>query len=379
MTHKERFLTAISHEEPDMVPVSASLDMKFVELLTGKKAAKVVGAHHGGEVEAELPRTPKEFHEANMRNQRLRFEAVQRLGTDIYSVSDYNIYPKDYMPKMVDDRTYVDFWGKVYRFAPEVNTTYWVDGIIKSEEDLDRFVPPDPDEMNYDIVDLAVKLAGDQYPVVGGIHLAGMFPYLIRGGLDKYCRDLYLNRDFARRLTKMVGEVQIKIAINMIDRGVDAISESDDIAGKDGPFYRLPILRELVFPYIEEAVKICHRHGITYLKHSDGNLYPMLDALIDLGIDGLNPIEPQVMDLADVKRRYGHRVYLQGNVDCTWILPYGTEEDVRRDVRRCIDAAAKGGGFVLAESNSMHPNVKFENILIYVDEARKYGKYPLRR
>jgi uroporphyrinogen decarboxylase len=105
----------------------------------------------------------------------------------------------------------------------------------------------------------------------------------------------------------------------------------------------------------------------------------MLDALIDLGIDGLNPIEPQVMDLADVKRRYGHRVYLQGNVDCTWILPYGTEEDVRRDVRRCIDAAAKGGGFVLAESNSMHPNVKFENILIYVDEARKYGKYPLRR
>jgi uroporphyrinogen decarboxylase len=379
MTHKERFFTAIHHEEPDLVPVSAGLDMKFVELLTGKKAAKEMGAHHGGGLEEGRTVSPLEFHEANLENQRLRFEAIQRLGTDLYSVSDYNIYPKDYVPKMLDDRTYVDFWGKIYRLAPEVNTNYWIDGIIKSEEDLDKFVPPDPEEMNYDIVDLAVKLAGDQYPVVGGIHLAGMFPYLIRGGLDKYCRDLYLNPRFARRLTKMVGDVQLKIAINVIDRGVDAISESDDIAGKDGPFYRLPIFKELIFPYIEEMVRICHRHGITYLKHSDGNLYPILDALVALGIDGINPIEPQVMDIADVKKRYGQKAYIQGNVDCTWILPFGTEEDVRRDVRRCIDAAAEGGGFVLSESNSMHPNVKFENILFYVDEARKYGRYPLRR
>ena len=378
MTHKERFHTAIHHEEPDTVPVSAGLDMKFVEMLTGKKAASVTGAHHAGGL-GERATSPDKFREAQLRNQRLHFEANQKLGTDLYSVSDYNIYPKDYLPKMLDPYTYVDFWGKTYRLAPEVNTNYWIDGIIKSEEDLEKFVPPDPDEMNYDIVDLAVKLAGDQYPVIGGIHLAGMFPYLMRGGLDKYCRDIYLKREFARKLTKMVGDVQLKIAVNIIDRGVDAISESDDIAGKDGPFYRLPILKELVFPYIEEMVRICHRHGITYLKHSDGNLYPILDPLVDLGIDGINPIEPQVMDIADVKRRYGDRVYIQGNVDCTWILPIGTEEDVRRDVRRCIDAAAEGGGFVLSESNSMHPNVKFENILFYVDEARRYGKYPLRR
>ena len=378
MTHKERFLKAINHEEPDMVPVSASLDMKFVELLTGKKALKEMGSHHVSGSNDDSIGSSLMLHEANLKNQRLRFEAVQKLGIDLYSVSDYNIYPKHYSPKMLDDRTYVDFWGKIYRFLPEVNTNYWVDGVIKSVEDLEKFVPPDPEEMSYDVVDLAVKLAGDQYPVIGGIHLAGMFPYLIRGGLDKYCRDLYLNRELAQRLTRMVGETQLKIATNMIDRGVDAISESDDIAGKDGPFYRLPIFRELIFPYIEEMVRICHRHGITYLKHSDGNLYPILDALIDLGIDGINPIEPQVMDIKDVKKRYGNRIYLQGNVDCTWVLPYGTEEEVRRDVRRCIKAAANGGGFVLSESNSMHPNVKFDNVLYYVDEARKYGKYPIR-
>jgi hypothetical protein len=153
MTHKERFFTAIHHEEADMVPVSASLDTKFVEMLTGRKAADVMGAHHGGGSERKSVKTPTEFREAQLRNQRLVFEAVQKLGSDLYSVSDYNIYPRDYVPTMFDAYTYRDFWGKVYRLAPEVNTNYWVDGIIKSEEDLDKFVPPDPDEMNYDIVD----------------------------------------------------------------------------------------------------------------------------------------------------------------------------------------------------------------------------------
>ena len=120
---------------------------------------------------------------------------------------------------------------------------------------------------------------------------------------------------------------------------------------------------------------MAHQEGIYFMKHSDGNLNPVLDDLISLGIDGLDPIEPGAMDLANVKKRYGDRIYLHGNVDCMHVLPFGSQEDVRRDVRRCIDAAARGGGYVLAESNSMHANVKPENILAMIDEARKYGVY----
>jgi uroporphyrinogen decarboxylase len=115
---------------------------------------------------------------------------------------------------------------------------------------------------------------------------------------------------------------------------------------------------------------------VPFLRHSDGNLYPILEDLVNLGIDGLHPIEPKVMDLAYVKKRYGDKIFLRGNVDCAYVLPFGSEEDVRRDVRRCIDAAARGGGFILADSNSLHSNVKTENILVMIDEARKYGGYP---
>jgi uroporphyrinogen decarboxylase len=82
------------------------------------------------------------------------------------------------------------------------------------------------------------------------------------------------------------------------------------------------------------------------------------------------------MDLGEVKRRFGNKIYLKGNVDITWVIPFGGEPDVREEVRRSINQGAKGGGFILSESNSFHPNCKFENILTYVDEAKKFGKYP---
>jgi len=135
--------------------------------------------------------------------------------------------------------------------------------------------------------------------------------------------------------------------------------------------------REYELPNLKEIVEIGKRHGVPVLKHSDGNLYPILEDIVGAGIDGLHPIEPGAMDLKGVKESLGKKICILGNVDCRRVLPYGTEEDVRMDVRRCIDAAAKGGGFVLASSNTIHGNVKVDNVYAMVDETRKYGKYPL--
>jgi uroporphyrinogen decarboxylase len=86
-------------------------------------------------------------------------------------------------------------------------------------------------------------------------------------------------------------------------------------------------------------------------------------------------MEPGAMDIAEVKERYGDRIFVGGNVDCRIVLPYGSEAEVRRDVRRAIDAASSGGGHILMSSNSLHANVKAANVLAMIDEARKYGKY----
>ncbi len=376
MTHKERYLTSINHEEPDRVPIYAGLDAKFKEILTGRKHLQVKSYIGGGVPVGQ--NSPKTDYEILEWNQKLSNDAVRKLGTDVFIVSDYWLWPKGYTPKYLDENTFIDWWGKIYRFLPKVGTNWWIDGIIKTEEDLDNFSPPDPEEINYDIVDFAVKDAkkGD-YPVIGSIHLAGMFPYLMMGGLDKFSINLYTKPKFVEKVTSLVGDTQIKIAKNILDRGVDIIAETDDISGSDGPFWPPNIMKKYIWPATKKMVKICHSKGVPYLKHTDGDIMPVMEEFLEFcEFDGINPIEPQCMDMGEVKRKYGKRLYIKGNVDITWVIPFGTELEVRKDVRRAIDQGAMGGGYIISESNSFHPNCKYENILTYVDEAKKYGKYP---
>ena len=370
MTHKERYLTAIQHKEPDMVPVDCYLDPIHVERIVGKKARDVTF------FAGKDPATVKEdMNDIMMENQKLINEAHRKLGLDSLFVFDYHVYPKGHKPRFLDSNTYIDHFGTVYRVREDVNVTYWVDGIIKTPEDLDNFDFPTPEEFNYETVELTVDEAGDEYPVLAWCHVAEMYSYLSVGGIDKLVHAIYRDPDFARRLIERIATANLGRIEEIMKRGVDVIGLSDDLADTKGPFFSPKILREYFYPYLERAVKMAHQKGIFVMKHSDGNLYPILDDLVSLGIDGLHPIEPGAMDLVDVKNRYGDRLYLRGNVDCMYVLPTGSEGDVRREVRRCVDAAAKGGGFVLSDSNSMHANVKTENIWTMVDEARRYGVY----
>jgi len=115
------------------------------------------------------------------------------------------------------------------------------------------------------------------------------------------------------------------------------------------------------------------------MKHLDEKLYLMLDDLIELGMDGLHPIEPRVIDLTDAKRSCRDRNILGGNVNIIHVLPSSTEEAVRRDVGRCIDAVTEGREFILTDSNSLHSNVRTKNSWTIIDEERKYRLYSHKR
>ncbi len=116
--------------------------------------------------------------------------------------------------------------------------------------------------------------------------------------------------------------------------------------------------------------------GLYIIKHSDGNLWPILDMIIDTGIDCLDPIDPLAgMDLAEVKAKYGDRVALKGNVDCAQLLTFGTRDEVIRATRTALNQGMPGGGFILSSSNSIHSAVPPDNYLALVETAREYGSY----
>ncbi len=351
-----------------MVPVDGGLDLVHAQRILGK-------APMGAFIFNSLRTDDLDMADVATHNQRLLNEASIKLDFDALMIYDWNLYPDGFRPHFMSGDSYVDHIGRIHRVKPDVKTTYWVDGTVKSPADLEEFELPSPDELNMDLVDETVATAKGEYPVICWCHSAFIGPCQIRGGIDKFIVDLYRQPDFARGLIEKVFKFQMEIVGRVIKAGVDIIVEGDDIADLKGPMISPKLLREFYYPYARKFVEKCHTHNVPVMKHSDGNLYPILDDLVNLGIDGLHPMEPSVMDLGRVKQQYGDRIFLRGNVDCVQVLPYGSEEEVRREVRRCIDAAAKGGGFILSESNSFHSNVKTENIQVMIDEARKYGKY----
>jgi uroporphyrinogen-III decarboxylase len=161
----------------------------------------------------------------------------------------------------------------------------------------------------------------------------------------------------------------------MIDAGVDVLFITDDYADNRLPFMSVDLFRKFELPNIRRIARLAHKRGVPILKHSDGNLEPYMEDMIRAGIDGIHPLEPGAMDLREGKALYGDRLCILGNVDCRFVLPMGSESTVRSDVRRCIESAAPGGGYVLTSSNSIHANCLVDNALTMVDEARKIGIY----
>ena len=116
--------------------------------------------------------------------------------------------------------------------------------------------------------------------------------------------------------------------------------------------------------------------GLYVIKHTDGNLWPIIDMIVDSGIDCLDPIDPQAgMDLADVKAKYGDRIAVKGNVDCAELMTFGTPEETVEATKAALRKGMPGGGFICSSSNSIHSGVKPENYLALMQTVRECGRY----
>jgi uroporphyrinogen decarboxylase len=145
------------------------------------------------------------------------------------------------------------------------------------------------------------------------------------------------------------------------------------MAFKSAPFFSPQVFRDLVLPRYQRV-----REHITlpWVTHSDGNMIPLLDDLIGLGIAGMHPLEKGAMDIRAVKRDYSDRICLLGNVDLN-ILGMGTPEDVDREVRGLIRDVGPGGGYIVTSGNSLAGYLKPENVLALSEAVQVYGRYPL--
>ena len=131
-----------------------------------------------------------------------------------------------------------------------------------------------------------------------------------------------------------------------------------------------------VTPYLKRVIDAYRSLGFFTIKHTDGNIMPILDQMVECGPDALHSLDPQAgVDLGEVKRLYGDRVALCGNVNCG-LLQTGTEEDVVRDVRRALRDGMQGWGYVFCTSNCAYTGLPLERYELLNRIWWEEGVYP---
>lgn len=273
---------------------------------------------------------------------------------------------------------YTDEWGVFYRPTSEV-LDHPVRGPVESWDDLKRYTPPDPNAPHR-LGRLPEIVARFKHRKAIFFHQRAAFMWSAYvNGLDNLLVNFLADPEFAHCLLDKVLEANLQLARNALRAGADVIMLGDDYAGNQGPMFSPKVFREFLAPRLKRMVDVVHEEGGRVIKHSDGNLWPLLDQIVDTGIDAINPIEPVAgMDIGEVKSRYGDRVAVVGNIDCSHVLSEASVEAVEAAVIECIGKASRGGGHMICSSNSIHTAVKPENYAAMIAAARKYGAYPIR-
>ncbi len=194
-------------------------------------------------------------------------------------------------------------------------------------------------------------------------------------GFEDFCIALLDDEKLVAEIFEKIAKIQFT-ALDEIFKmpHVGAVFIVDDLAFGTGPMISPAAFRDHVFPWYKEIARRCHKNGLLYFQHTDGNILPLMEDLIGLGLDALHPIDPTCMDIVRMKREYGDRICLLGNVS-NELLSTGSVEEVRNEVRRLIDVVAPGGGYCLGSGNSVPDWARFENYMEMRNTTLEYGGY----
>jgi uroporphyrinogen decarboxylase len=339
MSSKERVMAALNRKQPDRVPYfELAVDRALAQELMGWERIPV-------EASGSLVRNPYTVGESK--------EIAGLLG--------------------LDNITYI---LRAPAFAHMKEGTegrgFFGEGRITSEADLSILELPDPyDDALYAEAEEFVKNKGD-YALVF-VTRAGMFQAILSLGIQNFALALYDHRDLVEKLLDIYFDWTSVVAGRVCQMGFDVFCTTDDFAFKTGLFFSPDIFRELMVPRYRRMLE---NVTIPWILHSDGNIGEAVHMIIDLGAAGIHPNEKGAMDIRAMKRDYGDRVCLLGNVDLN-ILGMGTPEEADREVRELIRDVGPGGGYIVSSGNSLASYLKPECVLALTKAVKKYGRYPI--
>jgi uroporphyrinogen decarboxylase len=247
----------------------------------------------------------------------------------------------------------------------------------ENEADVDAYPWwPDPDRFDYASADLLVRNAHQEYAVIGP-WVSFFEIYCQVRGLEQALMDLILDPDLVDVILDRIESIQTEMMKRFFALSADALDLvfiSDDIAGQSNLLMSPDSWRRHLEPRMKRWCKLVHDHGLKVFYHTDGAAEALIEPLVQCGIDVLNPIQHACagMSTATLKAKYGKRIIFHGGVDNQHVLPFGTPEDVRAEVRMLKQTlGGDGQGFICSSCHNIQAGTPVENILAMVEEAKR--------
>ena len=383
MTGKERVRASLAHEEADRVPLVVGItNATGIKMKAYRELKKLVGVQAPDRWIYDWPELGTALPDE---------EGLERLGADARGVLD--LYPASVYERVKardPHSPFVDDWGTGQR---EIEEGRWYPGIhpmanAVTLDEIERYPWPDmddPSRVAHVAAEARALKASGRYAVLGCPWL--LFPFeraQAMQGLDRFLENMLTEREFAEALLWKIEGLCERLMGHFLDAAgdsLDIIKIGDDLGTQESLMISPATYREILKPVHAALIEfIKTRTKAKVFFHSDGDVFDLIPDLIEIGVDILNPVQSgagRMSDLARLKKTYGKDLVFCGAMDTQRILPYGTTEEVRAEVKRVCSLLGPGGGFMLSAVHTIMDEVPAANILAMADAVQEYGRYPI--
>ena len=344
MTNRERVLAAINHKDVDRIPRNIGFTPPALEMFKENTGMD----------------DPAEYFNLEMRT--VYFRPLEK-------AADFSAYYLDCMPAFpteigwdIGEWGVGTFPGSMYHFVHIVSPMK----NMKTLDELKNYPFPNPMAIDRDDhLDEEVRaIKAMDLSAVGFMEWTIWEIAWQMRGMEQIFDDMYFNSGFAGYLFDRITEIRCSMAERFAEAGVDILRLGDDVGMQNGMMMSPIMWREWLKPRLKQVIacskKVNPKIKISY--HSDGMIYPIIPDLIEVGVDILNPIQPECMDPFQIKKEYGKDLVLFGCLGTQTTMPFGTPEEVKRTIAGLITGLGSHGGFILAPTHVIEPEVPWENI-----------------
>lgn len=385
LTPRERVLTVLNREQPDRVPIVLGVsNATGIKMQPYKGIKEIIGVDAPDEYIYDWPELGTALIDE---------ETMRRLHSDVRGVLDLE-------PETVRERNrnrephtdYIDSWGTG---QSEIKPGEWFPNVhpmqnAKTLEEIESY-PGWPDMHDPSRVahvrEQARRLAAEkEYAILATPWL--LFPFErahAMQGLENFLVNMSLEPDFAAALLQKIADYCKQLMgpfLEELGDNVDIIKIGDDLGTEESLMISPRMYRKILKPIHADFISfIKARTKAKVLFHSDGDVAPLIDDFVEIGVDILNPIQTSagtMSDLRALKKRHGSNIVFCGGIDTRKVLPCGTVDEVRKEVRRVIEQLGPGGGFMAGAVHTIMNDVPPDNVLAMVDTVEDFGQYPIR-